>query len=256
MLSDESPFRDVQAAPFCVPDRSPLYKPLPRLYRNLRKLSIFGRGDPDGIRKALPPEFEPASDLVEFFVMHCPVVHDEANPVMGPREYSEGGVVLSARYKGMVGGHVAYEYVTTDDAMCGGREIIGYPKKFADVELVESGKSIKGTVRRLGRELIVAAFEEAAVPVEKPVLQPRLQVKRIPRADGMGYDVNQVITLQVGNSNILERRTGKATLSVGGHPHMDPLFELGVTEIVGAEFIVGEFDLGYGKVLEDLLTRA
>jgi len=253
MSTDESPFRDVNAVPFCGPDRSPLYKPLPRLYRDLRKLSIYGRGDPEGIRKALPPELEPASDLVEFFVMHCPVVHDEANPVMGPRAYSEGGVVLSVRYKGMVGGHVAYEYVTTDDAMCGGREIIGYPKKFADVELVESGKTMTGTVRRLGRDLIVASFEETGAPVEKPVLQPRLQVKRIPRADGMGYDVNQIVTLQVGNANILERRTGKATLSVGGHPHMDPLFELGVKEIVGAEFIVGEFDLGYGQVLEDLL---
>jgi acetoacetate decarboxylase len=249
-------FTGAERVPFCVPDRSPLYKPLPRLYRNLRKLSIYGRGDPAGIRKALPPEFEPASDIVEFFVMYCPVVHDDADPVMGPRAYSEGGVVLSVRYKGMVGGHVAYEYVTTDDAMCGGREIIGYPKKFAEVELVESGQSMKGTVRRLGRELICATFEEASVPVEKPVMQPRYQVKRIPRADGTGYDVNQVVTLQVGRANVLERRTGTATLSVGGHPHMDPLFELGVKEIVGAEFIVGEFDLGYGKVLEDLLNRA
>ena len=255
MSSAESPFSGASAVPFCVPDRSPLYKPLPRLYRNLRKLSVYGRGDPDGIRKALPPEFEPASDIVEFFVMHCPIVHDEADPVMGPREYSEGGVVLSVRYKGKVGGHVAYEYVTTDDAMCGGREIIGYPKKFAEVELVESGKNIKGTVRRLGRDLIVTSFDEGSAPVEKPVVQPRYQVKRIPRADGTGYDVNQVVTLQVGNSSILERRTGRATLSVGGHPHMDPLHELGVKEIVGAEFIVGEFDLGYGKVLEDLLKK-
>ncbi len=253
MSTVESPFTGKDAIPFCGPDRSPLYKPLPRLYRDLRKLSIFARADPAGIRKALPPELEPASDLVEFFVMHCPIVHDKADPVMGPRAYSEGGVVLSVRYKDMIGGHVAYEFVTTDDAMCGGREIIGYPKKFADVELIENGKTMQGTVRRLGRDLIVASFEEADVPVEKPVLQPRLQIKRIPRADGMGYDVNQIVTLQVGNSNVTQRRAGKATLSVGGHPHMDPLFELGIKEIVGAEFIVGEFDLGYGQVLVDLL---
>ncbi|MBZ8132706.1 acetoacetate decarboxylase family protein [Afifella sp. IM 167] len=245
-------FTSSKAAPFCGPDRSPLYKPLPRLYRDLRKLSVFARGDMEGIRKALPAEFEPASDIVEFFVMHCPIVHDDADPIMGPRAYSEGGVVLGARYNGMLGGHVAYEFVTTDDAMCGGREILGYPKKFAEVDLAEDGKTIEGTVRRLGRDLIVASFEETEAPVEKPVLQPRLQVKRIPRADGKGYDVNQVITIQVGSANILERRVGKATLSVGGHPHMDPLFELGVREIVGAEFIVGEFDLGYGEVLQDL----
>lgn len=256
MASDKTPFTGADRAPFCGPDRSPLYKPLPRLYRNLRKLSVYGRGDPAGIRKALPPELEPASDIVEFFVMHCPIVHDDADPVMGPREYSEGGVVLSVRYKGMTGGHVAYEFVTTDDAMCGGREIIGYPKKFAEVDLIESGRNMKGSVRRLGRELISVSFEEADAPVDKAIVQPRYQVKRIPRADGMGYDVNQVVRLQVGNSNILEHRTGKAALKIGGHPHMDPLHELGVKEVVGAEFIVGEFDLGYGEIVEDLLKGA
>ena len=253
MSADESPFTGPGAIPFCGPDRSPLYKPLPRLYRDLRKLSVYARGNPEGIRRALPPELEPASDLVEFFVMHCPVVHDAADPVMGPRACSEGGVVLSARYKGELAGHVAYEFVTTDDAMCGGREIIGYPKKFAEVELVEKSSRIDGRVHRLGRDLIVVSFEAADVPVEKPVLQPRLQLKRIPRADGRGYDVNQIVRLQVGNANILERRSGRATLSVGGHPHMDPLTDLGITEVVGAEFIVGEFDLGYGEVVTDLL---
>ncbi|MGF7160874.1 acetoacetate decarboxylase [Rhodoligotrophos appendicifer] len=255
MSSTESPFIGPNPITFCVPDRSPLYKPLPRLYRNLRKLSVYARGDMAGIRKLVPPEFEPASDIVEFFVMHCPIVHDEADPTMGPRCYSEGGVVVSVSYKGKVGGHVAYEFVTTDDAMCGGREIMGYPKKFAEVELTESGKTMQGTVRRLGRDLIIASFEEADAAVEKPVVQPRYQVKRIPRADGMGYDVNQVVTIQVGNSKLLERRTGKATLSVGGHPNMDPLSELGIKDVVGAEFIVGEFDLGYGEILEDLLKR-
>jgi acetoacetate decarboxylase len=45
-------------------------------------------------------------------------------------------VVLHAGYKDIVGGHVAYEFVTTDDAMCGRREIIGYPKKFADGQIL------------------------------------------------------------------------------------------------------------------------
>ncbi|WP_163434673.1 acetoacetate decarboxylase family protein, partial [Escherichia coli] len=60
-------------------------------------------------------------------------VYDVANPEMGPRNYLEGGVVVPARYGDLVGGHVLYEYVTTDDSMAGGREVWGYPKKLGEV---------------------------------------------------------------------------------------------------------------------------
>ena len=253
MAQPSSPFVGPGKIPFSGPDRSPLYKALPRLYRDLRKLSVYCRGDAAGLRKALPPEFDLASDVFEVFVMNCPVVHDAADPVMGPRSYSEGGIVLHARYRDIVGGHVAYEFVTTDDAMAGGREIMGYPKKLADVTLVEDGKPMTGAVVRLGVELIKVAFEPAEGAFAKPMLQPRLLVKRIPRADGLGYDVNQIVTLSLQRSKVLEVRRGRATAALGGSLDMDPLLELGLREVLGAEFIVGEFDLGYGRVLEDLL---
>jgi acetoacetate decarboxylase len=107
------------AKPFTVPDRTPLFKPMPRHYKGFRKLSIFCRANIDGIRKALPADLEVVSDVIEVFVMNCPEVHDLAEPVMGPRAYLEGGVVVPARYKSLIGGHVLYEYVTTDDAWPG-----------------------------------------------------------------------------------------------------------------------------------------
>jgi acetoacetate decarboxylase len=241
--------------PFTLPDRTPLFKPAPRHYKGYRKLSLYCEASLAGIRKALPQDFETASNVIEVFVMNCPEVHDLANPEMGPRAYLEGGVVVPARYKTLAGGHVLYEYVTTDDALCGGREVWGYPKKLAGVTFdEEAGGRIRATVERLGHTLIDATFEPGDSAFEKPVLHPRLQVKRIPRADGEGFDVDQIIWNELGSPKISLRKTGAGTLALGGRLNMDPLMELGVTRIIGAEFVVADFHLNFGRIYEDRLA--
>src|SRR3546814_16110827 len=102
--------------PFTVPERSPLFKPVPRFYNGYRKLSVYCRASADGIGKSLPPGLECNGEVIEVFVMHCPEVHDVANPEMGPRNYMEGGVVVPARYGDLEGGHVLYEYVDSDSS--------------------------------------------------------------------------------------------------------------------------------------------
>lgn len=240
--------------PHTVPDRSPLYKAMPRHYKGYRKLSIYCRADIDGIRKALPAGFSPASDLIEVFVMHCPEVHDLDNPEMGPRNYLEGGVVVPITFGKVSGGHVLYEYVTTDDALAGGREVWGYPKKLAEVTFKEDAAgSISATVSRLGHTLISAQFTRAQVEFEKPKLHPRLQVKRILRADGKGLDVDQVILNELKDAKVAERHVGTAKLELGGRAKMDPLLELGVRDVIGAEFVVADFILDYGSIYLDRL---
>lgn len=54
--------------PYNIPDRCPLYLPLPYRYRGYRKLSAFCRADPAGIGRALPKGFEAAADVIEVFV--------------------------------------------------------------------------------------------------------------------------------------------------------------------------------------------
>jgi acetoacetate decarboxylase len=241
--------------PFTLPDRTPLFKPVPRLYKGYRKLSLTCEGDAAGIAKALPEGFEAQGTIFEIFVMHCPEVHDLAEPDMGPRNYLEGGVVVPVRYGDLSGGHVLYEYVSTDDAMAGGREIWGYPKKLADVTFDEDGSgSIAATVSRLGRVLIDARFSPGDVTFDKPVLHPRIQVKRIPRADGNGFDVDQVIRNELRDPQVHHHVKGRASVSLGGSAIMDPVHELAVTSVLGAEFVVADFVLDWGAVHEDRLA--
>jgi acetoacetate decarboxylase len=228
---------------------------MPRFYKGYRKLSVLCEASRAGIEASIPKGFEWAGNVIEIFVMHCPEVHDVANPEMGPRNYLEGGIVVPVRYGDLVGGHVLYEYVTTDDAMAGGREVWGYPKKLAEVSFDENGTgAITASVTRLGRTLIDARFRPAEVAFEKPSLHPRIQVKRIPRADGCGYDVDQIIRNDLRDPKIIQQVSGTATVSLGGSPFMDPLFELGVERVIGAEFVIAEFYLDYGVIHEDRLA--
>jgi acetoacetate decarboxylase len=242
--------------PFTVPDRTPLFKSLPRHYVGYRKLSVFCEASPEGIRKALPADFDYVSNQIEVFVMDCPEVHDLDNPAMGPRAYMEGGVVVQAAYRGVTGGHVLYEYVTTDDSMAGGREVWGYPKKIGQVTCEEAADGqIAASVSRLGQTLIKLGFRpDDTVRFEKPALHPRLQVKRIPRADGRGFDVDQIILNELTGAKVTSQIRGAGSVVLGGRTNMDPLMELGVTRVVGAEHVVAEFMLGFGRIFHDKLA--
>jgi len=109
-------------------------------------------------------------------------------------------------------------------------------------------------VERLGKILIDATFTPGQAAFEKPSLQPRLQVKRIPRVDGEGFDVDQIIYNELASPKLHERTSGTATVALGGSPIMDPLMELGVSRVIDAEFIVADFHLAYGRVYEDRLA--
>ena len=235
-----------------IPHRSPLFKPLPRHYAEFEKISVICRAPKEAIRRALPEPFEYVSDIFEVFAYSCPKVVDLAAPGLPARSYVESGIAIQAAVDGVVGGHVAYEYVTTDDAMAPGREIWGYPKKLADVSWDVQGSSITSRTARRGQTLIDIEFSEGPNTFDKPVLQPRLQVKKIPRADGLGYDVHQIVLNKLGKWTLFESATGTATVKLGGVEAMDPLFDLGPLEVLGAEKIRAEFELGYGEVFKEL----
>jgi acetoacetate decarboxylase len=136
--------------------------------------------------------------------------------------------------------------------MAGGREVWGYPKKLGQVNYEEAADgSITAGVSRLDQTLIKIGFRPGEAPFEKPSLHPRLQVKRIPRADGQGFDVDQIILNELTGAKIISQARGAGSVILGGRSNMDPLMELGITRVIGAEHAVAEFRLGYGRVFHD-----
>lgn len=230
---------------FTMPDVAPLYAGVPIVYNEFRKLSVLCKADEEGIRKTLPSVFTPVGNIIEVFLMNV-------TNVEGLDPYMEGGIVIPCKYEDTVGAHVVYEYVTDDDSMAAGREIWGYPKKIANMTFDESGNFVNSTLSRRGTKLIEINFEkdESANDYQRPQMQPRLQLKRFVRADGTGFDMDQIISNTLKKSNIKEQYLGKAKVTING-TKQDPLNWLTPIEVVGAEFIVADFVLDYGTVLKE-----
>ncbi|WP_272011029.1 acetoacetate decarboxylase family protein [Roseovarius sp. ZX-A-9] len=230
--------------PFATPHAAPLYAALPYHYRNVTKISAYCRCDPKGLRQFLPPDFEVVGDVCELFIMEAP----DAGPL---GSYNEAGLVIPARYGDLIGAHVALEYVETDDSMAAGREIWGYPKKLADVPMTVTGNAVSAQVIRRGVQLMGMDFTPGGNAIEKPVMQPRLQVRSFPAADGPLPDCYQIISNQVTGFVLHDSIFGTVDLKVVSGPQ-DPLEDLGVIEVLGAELSRYDFLLGYGEVVKDL----
>ena len=230
------------ARPYTLPVVGPLFEPLPYRYRNVRKVSVFCACDPEALARFLPDEFALVGDVCEIFAMETP----DAGPL---GRYNEGGVVIPVKYGDEVGGHVALEYVETDDSLAAGREIWGYPKKLAEVPISfgEDG-SVEAVIRRRGVDIVAIDFQPGDAAFEKPVLQPRYQIKTFPSADGSSAGTYEVIRNEVTGFVLHGRQPGKATVRLASS-RQDPLAELGMRAVVGAELSTYDFDLGYGEIV-------
>ncbi|MER5389355.1 acetoacetate decarboxylase family protein [Saccharopolyspora sp. NPDC002686] len=223
------------------PERDPLYPPPPYVYTAYRRLGVLARTSVEALRAVLPAALEPVGELFEVFFM-------DVQQVSGLRPYQEAGVVVPCSYRGEVGAHVAYEYVTTDDALTVGREIWGYPKKLAEVDLEYADSSqIRATCSRLGT-LMSAEFEpDASAQVDFPVLSPRFQVRRSPGPVDANASATAMVRNVLPDAAVTERTAGRASLNLKDGAG-DRLGVLEPLRVVGAEFTRGRFVLDYGQV--------
>jgi acetoacetate decarboxylase len=68
--------------------------------------------------------------------------------------YREAGILLHARDGAGAARHCSWMVVDDDAALILGREMLGFPKKMAEISLVESGSGVVGSVRRKGTEIM------------------------------------------------------------------------------------------------------
>jgi acetoacetate decarboxylase len=80
----------------------------------------------------VPTPFKYVSDIVYAYV--ADYTNSDCNDGCNYGFY-DTGLVIPVEYKGRVGVHVLYEYEDQDYAIAAGREMWGYPKKYAKCNL-------------------------------------------------------------------------------------------------------------------------
>lgn len=220
----------------------------------LRSLSVYCVGDPDQLAQALSPTpFTLAGD--RFMVS----VADFGNCSMGP--FFDAGIVIPVTYKNHEGAHYLLEWEDQSWSIALGRELWGYPKRFADISLDVTGTTAHARVELRGETLIDldVHFDENVKPEAWAGTRvfPHLQARAAGQPDGAAFDRFDIISRDTSKDfDLLESRRGTAKVDFGpGASHgTGPLT---VVDVLGAEYTVGNYhasiENGIPSVIDSLV---
>ncbi len=236
-----------------MPQNSPLYVPTPHSFRNIHWCSVVCEIGRDALENLIQGPLElPEGDILPFEVF---AAHYGESEIGG---YMEAGIIIPANYKEIKASHFSNLYLDSDAGIAAGREIIGFPKKYAGVYYSENGNFVTGTVVRK-KSPIFSIYGDFSKPVEVERLPvaPRLQVRYIPKADGPGSDIHQVIATRwppdKGSQTVKvhNKETGSGKVIFGKNDE-DDFTDLNKARVLGAVKVHLDFTLEYATVVDNL----
>lgn len=246
------------AAEFSMPLFAPEYGTPPRSYHDSKLVSITFKTTAEALQKLVPKPMTPNKDnLVSLYIgrFNAPDYRNGEQLFKGG-SYLEAGFVVPVTFEKQTGGYSLVLYLNKTAPAISGREIWGFPKKEADIVMMEDQGKITITMERLGAMLLQATFRkgEKVEPVVQRPPRARYNLKYIPSVKKNAPPDVMQLTSFMQESTLKELYKGKATLQLGGSS-VDPLNSIPVVEIVKAEYMVVDGIVDYGEVIYDYLKQ-
>ena len=118
--------------------------------------------------------------------------------------FEESVVKVPCAFEGHIGYFTPVAFLNSRSSIPAGREIYGTPKVFADIT-VDMDERVMVTDTRLAGASVLnirsTMHREASID-DMPVLKPDWRLKVIPRADGSGTDVMQLIDVSTAITDV------------------------------------------------------
>ncbi|TDR90228.1 acetoacetate decarboxylase [Enterovirga rhinocerotis] len=246
--------RDEILAASSMPVASPSYPKPPNRFIGREYLIISYESDPDLIRAALPEPLEPApGNIVSYEWMKMP---DSS----GFGDYQESGLAIAALYKGEPCSFSVQMYLDDEPPIAGGREIWGFPKKWGIPRLKVIKDTLTGTLFYDDIPVAIGtmtykhrSLEDQLDAVRDGIGGLNVNLKLIPKVDGTGMDVAQLIGYNLTDITVHGAWEGDARLHLVPHVNCR-VADLPVRKIVKARHQVVDFTLPYGRVLHNYLA--
>jgi acetoacetate decarboxylase len=239
---------------YTMPRLSLLYFPPPIAFRDNRIITVIFKTSPEVLQKFVPKPLLPnPNNLMFIYVGRLNI----ASPLVGTYDYLEMGLCVPVVFSGSPGNYPIVLYLNKALPIVGGREIYGWPKKDAEITFSENGGQITARVERFGAELLSlnAKLEKKVDPIPSQPEMPWYLLKIIPsvKKDAPPEVWQLVSTTNTGNKT---KELWNCTASFKlGTSAQDAWGDIKVLEIVGAQFVVDDFDMNYGEVVHDYLAR-
>src|SRR6201984_1074206 len=130
---------EVKSRAFAMPLTSPAYPPGPYRFVNREFMVITYRTDPEKVRALAPEPLEVDEPIVKYEFIRMP-------DSTGFGDYTETGQVIPVKFRGRMGGYSHCMFLNDDPPIAGGRELWGFPKKFAQPSLRVEIDTLVGTL--------------------------------------------------------------------------------------------------------------
>jgi acetoacetate decarboxylase len=144
--------------------------------------------DPEAIAAVLPPPLSPPSEpLVRVTIATVDV--GRGYPIFGA-----GTVAVHCRHDDVEGDYALVMPMTTEQAVVGGRETFGEPKKLAEIHLDRDGDAVHGSFARMGVTFVeVAGTVAGELPLTPDRTRTSFYFKFLPSPTGKGFDGDPVL---------------------------------------------------------------
>jgi acetoacetate decarboxylase len=229
-----------------------MYGAPPYAFEGNRTISMSFTTSPDVLRELVPEPLVPNGDnLMSLVINRLRVVQP------GEFSYNEALLSIPVSYGESTGHYSPVLYLDKALGIVSGREIWGYSKIDADIDIVENEDSLTAQVTREGTTLIDVTFElgPVALPITTLPDARYFNLKAIPSAaSGTPYDVKQITSSVIRDYEIQKLTPGKGQITFGTSP-TDPLGNIPVISIQDANFLVYNSVLDYDGILYDYLEE-
>jgi acetoacetate decarboxylase len=235
-----------------MPLASPSYPKGPYRFIDREYMVITYETDPEVIRHQLPEPLEPLDQpLVSYEWINMP---DSS----GFGSYTESGLVIPCKFQGEDVNFVSQMYLDDDPPIAGGREIWGFPKKYAHPKLKIIKDTLTGTLH-YGEQLVAMgtmgykheAMAGNGVGTTAILSKTQINLKIIPGVDG-GHGICQLVAYNLTDITVKGSWIGPARLHLVPHVNA-PVGDFPVRHIVGARHFIADLSLPYGRIVHDYL---
>lgn len=248
-----------------LPVSGPLYPDPPYYYRGAKIVLGVYEADSERVERHLPPGVTPLEDPVVCIAWVCNY------PFTTFGTYNEAILLVRTSLDGEGYAYCPFIYVDAEAPMAAGREVWGWPKKFANLGFASAGASMgyreqfMYTVERpAGKRILTVNMspERPADPEELGGL-PMLTLRKIPASEA-GKPPSVCELVRTDTKMIVNRSAdgtpdlwaGRASVTMDSPSEMDPLHDFAPTRMLGGFYGTFDWTLPLGRQVRNYLEDA
>ncbi|MFZ9712339.1 MAG: acetoacetate decarboxylase [Burkholderiaceae bacterium] len=236
-----------------MPACAPSYPMGPYRFVNREYMIITYETDPQLLRQAVP---EPLVPNAENQVLYEWIRMPDSS---GFGDYTESGVVIPCMFEGEPINFTSQMYLDDEPPISAGREIWGFPKKFAKPILKTHSDTLTGTLYYADQMVAMGTmgYKHQVAPggveaTAKSMTKTQCNLKIIPDVDG-SPKICQLVAYNLIDIEIKGSWVAPARLQLTPHVNA-PVADLPIRRIIGGKHFVGDLSLPHGRLLHDYLA--